>query len=124
MALVIKKRVSLDFLGNGYEDAYLVFKSIPAIELEELTPKLEKLEKETKGSLAFVISILKDYFLSGEFPNDEGKLEPVNKEDLDQLDPNSVVKCFQVFTGQQIDPKDEGQSTSTSETVEALQSNS
>lgn len=123
MAIVIKKRVNLDFLGEEYKDAYLVFRSIPAIELEQLMPKLEGLENNSQGSLTIVINILKDYFLTGEFPED-GKLQPVIKEDLDGLDPQSVLQCFKMFTGQELDPKDEKPLTSTSATAASPQPSS
>lgn len=40
--IVIKKRINLDFLGDDYKDAYLVFKSIPLPDYEEIQGNLPK----------------------------------------------------------------------------------
>lgn len=105
MAIVIKKRVSLEFLGEEYREAYLVFRAIPAIDFDEVGTRLNEVEKDNASSVKIVLDVLKTYFLSGKFPDDAG-LTDVNKEDLDGLDPISLTKCFQIFTGQEIDPKD------------------
>ena len=34
--IVIKKQVSLDFLGEDYKEAYINFKSIPALDYEQI----------------------------------------------------------------------------------------
>lgn len=105
MAIVIKKRVSLEFLGDEYKEAYLVFKSIPAIDYDSVIVELNKFQENQGQSLTFLIELLQKYFLDGKFPDDDGKLEPVVSSDLGQLDPNTIIKCFQVFTGQELDPK-------------------
>lgn len=116
MAIVIKKRVSLDFLGEEYKDAYLTFRSIPAAEFDEVVAKLTDIEEKKDKALTYILDILKQFFLSGEFPED-GKLLPVAKEDLGGLDAMSIVKCFQIFTGQELDPKVETPLTNSSPTV-------
>lgn len=40
--IVIKKRINLDFLGDDYKDAYLVFKSIPLPDYESIQDSLPK----------------------------------------------------------------------------------
>src|SRR4026207_1680753 len=104
--IVIKKKVSLEFLGEEYKEAYLVFKSIPAVDFDEVTAKLKTIEDKQEGSMTFILDILKKYFLKGEFPDDDGKLQPVTAEDLDGLDPTGIIQCFKIFTGQELDPKD------------------
>lgn len=119
MPIVIKKKVFLDFLGDEYKDAYLIFQSIPAADFDEVVGKLKTIEDKEEGSMTFILDILKQYFLTGEFPDDTDKLQPVGKDDLGGLDPNAIVKCFQIFTGQELDPKVETPLTSSSPT-EAL----
>jgi hypothetical protein len=115
--IIIKKRVSLEFLGEDYKEAYLVFKSIPAVDFDGVMQQLKTIEGKEEGSLKFLLEILQRYFVSGEFPN-EGKLEPVVKEDLGQLDATSIIECFKVFTGQELDPKVETPLTSSLPTEE------
>lgn len=110
MALVIKKRVDLDFLGEDFKDTFVTFKSIPAKDLPEIV-KLTKEAEESVDAIPHILKLLKKYFLDGEH---EG--EAVKAEDLDELDAETLVKCFEIITGQSADPKADGQSTNTSST--------
>ena len=121
MAIVIKKRVSLDFLGEDYKDAYLVFQSIPAGAFDELLPQLKNPKEGDDNSSKLLLDLLKKYFIKGEFPDDDGKLSTVESDDLTGLDLTSLVKCFQLFTGQELDPKVETPLTSISATVDTPQ---
>jgi hypothetical protein len=121
--IVIRKKVSLEFLGEDYKDAYLTFKSIPVIEYEEYQKEIKTMEDKKDSSLTFILGILKKQFIEGQFP-DNGKLEPVEANDLGGLDPQACLECFKVFTGQKIDPKAVTPSTSSSPTVESLPSSS
>lgn len=117
MALVIKKHVDLSSLGDEYKGIELVFKSIPAKDLSELNKKQESFEKDDNGDpkleqvLPFFIEILQKYFISG---NQDG-IEIV-KEDIGELDSEALIYCFQIITGQNIDPKVSSESTNTSST--------
>lgn len=117
MALVIKKSVDLSSLGDEYKGIKLEFRSIPAKDLSELNKKQESMEKDKEGDpklelvLPFFIDILQKYFLSG--TQDGGK---VVKEDVGDLDSDALVYCFQILSGQEIDPKDEDSSTKPSST--------
>lgn len=117
MALVIKKPVDLSSLGDEYKGIQLVFKSIPAKDLADLNKQQEGFEKDEEGNpnltqvLPFFIEILQKYFVSG----NQGE-EKVVKEDLGELDSNALIHCFQILTGQAIDPKDENSSTKPSST--------
>lgn len=97
MPIVIKKKVSLDFLGEDYKDAYLVFRSLPLKDYEELSHKIDEAQQNEVAS-KFILNVLKEYFVRGSFPD----METVTKEDLDGLDIDTVLKCFSVFTGQEI----------------------
>lgn len=121
--IVIKKRVDLDFLGEDYKEAYLVFQSIPAVDFDEVVKGLKGIEDKEEGSISFILDVLKKYFVTGEFPGLDNKLEPVKADDLNGLDPASLTKCFQVFTGTELDPKVETPLTSSSPTAESLPEN-
>jgi hypothetical protein len=124
MPIKIKKRVSLEFLGEDYKEAYLVFQSIPVGDLESIQSTLKELESEGKSSVAGILDVLKKYFISGQFPDDDGKPQDVTKNDLGDLDPESCIACFKAFTGQELDPKAEMPLTSTSPTAETQASTS
>lgn len=111
MAIVIKKRVSFDFLGEDYKDAYLTFQSIPLKDFDELSKNIQKAQDGNKAGQA-ILDVLKEYFVEGQFPD----LEKVTKEDLDGLDQESVIKCFSIFTGQDLDPKAPAPGPATSST--------
>lgn len=102
MAIVIKKKIDLDFLGEDYKDASLTFQAIPLKDFDEIVLKIDEAQKNN-GSVKLILATLKEYFLEGIFPG----IEKVTADDLDGLDPGSVVRCFQILTGQEFDPKDQ-----------------
>lgn len=97
--IVIKKRVSLDFLGEDYKDSYLMFKSMPISAYEKVIDDFA--EADNKTSLKLTLKILEDNFVEGKFLG-----EDVVKEDLNQFDIETLVACLELFTGQKQDPKD------------------
>lgn len=117
MGLVIKKLVDLSTLGKEYEGIEVVFKSIPAKDLPGIDEQNQGLKKDEKGNpviseaMAFFIEILEKYFVSGS--QDDVKL---TKEDVKELDSKALIYCFQIMSGQIIDPKEEISSTATSTT--------
>lgn len=110
MALIIKKRVSLEFLGEEYKDAYVVFRSIPAIDLADIIGKTEGKE-DSAVLIPIFIDTLQKYFLEGKAGE-----EDITKEDVGQFDANTVTTCFSILAGRDIDPKAEGTLKSTSST--------
>lgn len=96
--IVIKKRVSLEFLGEEYAESFLTFRSMSLKEYETLLDELG--DKDNKESLRQTVSILKDHFLEGKFLK-----EDVLAEDLEQFDVQTLVTCLEYFTGQKTDPK-------------------
>jgi hypothetical protein len=135
--IVIKKHVSLDFLGEEYKGAELVFRAIPLSDYDDLMenmpvgdPALQELSQKAKDgklsqheqaklkelmrtssetnkqSVHMIVKYLKKYFLSGKFPNEEGELQDVSADDIDGLDQESAVKCFEQLTGQLTSPKE------------------
>lgn len=135
--IIIKKVVDLDFLGDEYKDAKIVFRSIPLPEYEALmkelpesNPEITELSQKAKAnqitpeerqqltelmqasgldngkSLTLIMKYLKQYFVSGKFPNvNTGDLEDLERDDLDGLDQEAATICFERLTGQSNDPK-------------------
>jgi hypothetical protein len=116
--IVIKKRVSFDFLGDEYKECYADFQRIPVSDFDEIQKKMEAVEKDKGSSFNVVLDVLKKYFVSGKFLV-EDKLDSITAEDLDGLDADSTLKCFQIMTGQELDPKGESPSTSPSSTEDS-----
>lgn len=111
--IVIKKRVSFDFLGEEYKDSYVDFQRIPVSDFEAIQKEMEEVKKNKLSSFSVVLGVIKKYFISGKFINDD-KLEDISAEDLEGLDAESVLRCFSLMTGQEIDPKAQAPLTSQS----------
>lgn len=99
--IVIRKKITLDFLGDEYKDDYLVFKALPLAEYEKLLSSLEDVTDDGKKSLQFIAKVLEDQYIEGKFQN-----EDVSKDDLKQFDLETLTRCFELFTGRTPDPKD------------------
>lgn len=96
--IVIRKRVSLSFLGKGYEESYLDFKAIPIKDYQAILEEIENNSDDNKKSLSFIIDLIPKYFLEGKFQG-----EDVIKEDLNDLDQDTFLEIFQRITGQKVD---------------------
>ena len=109
--LLIKKTVDLSSLGAEYKGIVLEFKSIPAKDLPKLEEKQKAIGEETAKVVPFFIEILQTQFVSGKQDDNE-----LTKEDVSELDANSITYCFGVLTGVTGDPKAYSELTTTSST--------
>lgn len=103
MALTVRKKVTFEFLGDEYRECYLYFRAIPVKDYTDIQQRLADLQGV--DSIAALIDVLKAYFLSGQFTDEKGELVDVTADDIGNLDKDSIVLCFQRFTGQD-DPKE------------------
>lgn len=85
MPIVIKKRVSLDFLGDDYKDSYILIRCISIGEYEKLG---DATVKET----------VKNRFIEGKIKQDSGMVD-ITKENLEELPGEVFVKAFESMTG-------------------------
>jgi hypothetical protein len=115
MPIVIKKRVSFDFLGEDYASAYINFKTIP---VGKLTTFQDRIPDDKNKSIPVMLDIIKEHFLDGKFPNDKGELVDISQEDLDDLSVDAAIECFRGLTGS--DPKLQGDLKGTSNPMAAL----
>jgi len=113
MALVIKKTVNLDSLGEEYSGIVLEFKSIPASDVAKFSKEVPS-EDDLDGTVTFFLQVLKSNFVSGKQGN-----ESVNADDLSLLDIEALMFVFKILTGQDIDPKSGNELTSSSTTESA-----
>lgn len=83
--IVIKKKISLEFLGEEYKDAYLTFSSIPVSEHAKIADKIKSIGEDNDKALEMLTELVAGRFIEGKFPNSEGNLEDVSKEQLTQF---------------------------------------
>jgi len=102
--IVIKKRISLDYLGEEYAKGYIDFKSISIREVEAKIDELEAVGEDNKQALKIMIELLEKQFITGQFFINE-KSEEITKEDIKDFDVNSIMKFFGVLSGKEGDLK-------------------
>ena len=100
----IKKRVTLEFLGDEYNDSYLEFYALPIKEYKSLVEQIEAIGEDNQKATEAVIETLKKNFVAGKISVD-GKLEDVDAEDIESLDIETILKSYQRYTGTDLDPK-------------------
>lgn len=99
--LVIRKRVTLEFLGDEYKEAFIDFKSVPVGDYDKLIESVKAGQDDNKKANKIILGILKQYYISGQFPNEDGVLENLDSEDeLENLDREALLQCFGKMTGQ------------------------
>lgn len=99
MAIVIKKKISLETLGEDYKDSYLTFQSIPFKDFEKIAEMYENISatdesKQGAESLKFIREQLEKRFIDG---NVDG--QDVQKNDLFDLPGEVIIDCFQQLMG-------------------------
>lgn len=101
--ITIKKRVSLDFLGDEYKDSYLVFKGIAVKDYPELMKMTKAVGEDGAKSIDLIREQLTSRFIEGRVQGDNG-LEEVTADNLSDLTADVFLKCYQVISGTP-DPK-------------------
>lgn len=103
--IVIKRKVSLDFIGEEYKDAYIVFRAIPVKDYAEIMKQMPKDGEDNTKSLTIMLEMLQKYFVEGKFPDENNQLVDLEAKDVTELDRDSAITCFQRVVGQDPDPK-------------------
>lgn len=103
MAIVIKKKITLDVLGEEYKDSYLIFQSIPFKDYEKIVKTQKEIADQDQTeqglkSINFIQEQLTKRFIEGNIQGDK-----VVVDDLFELPGNVIVDCFQQLMGK-IDP--------------------
>jgi hypothetical protein len=105
------KRISLEFLGEGWEDAYLESRLMRHEDLDTING-LEKKEGDKDEMYRVNREIIKLFFVAGKGPDTDGSLVEMTTEDID---------AFDIFTARQLalavgvpDPKDSPSWSATS----------
>jgi hypothetical protein len=98
------KHFSFAFLGEGWEEGYINFKPFSlgdianSISLASSDPNNIDPEK-VKAGLNDIISLLEEKFIDGKYPNDDGTLDDIAKEELKGM-PNDILQAAMNFLSQ------------------------
>lgn len=98
--LRIKKRVSLDFLGEDYNDSYINIFSIAMKDIKLFEVEVERLKKEEKTgeSLDFMTQKVTDNFCDGEIAQN-GKMVAITKDNLEELPSEVFIEAWTQMAG-------------------------
>lgn len=97
--IVIKKRISLEFLGDDYKDGFIVFKSIPVKDYEGILKDVEQAEKRgNTDAMRLVRRLVTERLIEGEIPQDGHKI-PITPENLGDLPGEVYFEAMQQLTG-------------------------
>jgi hypothetical protein len=101
MAFVVTKELKLDYLGQGWEQAYLKLSSLSFNEMREfakLGAKLDKENPENDKNLDITLDLLQKHFISGK-AWDGKELVELTPDDLGELPTDALTKGIQVLAG-------------------------
>ena len=105
---LVRKHFSLDFLGEEWKDAYLVFSAFVMSDIKDRLAKLANLEQDDSeavmAGLTEMVSLLEEKFIEGKGVDASGKLIPVEKEDIKDL-PVEVISKAVSFLSQGLSQK-------------------
>ncbi len=96
--IVINKRVSLDFLGDDYQDSYLIIKYVPVKEYDQLMI-VAQAAADKKQSIKFIQEQIKQRFVEGKVKQGS-ELVSVKAEDLESFPADVFITAYQEITGQ------------------------
>ena len=98
----VVKKLSLDFLGEGWKDAYINFQVLTIADIKNKFPALMKLKADDAeaviNSMGMIVEVLEDKFVDGK-GFDGTKLIDFKKEDIENL-PNELLKRALDFLSQ------------------------
>ncbi len=99
MAFVVKKQLSLDFLGEGWHGAYITF-TLPSLKdsLAQSTPSQEEIEKEPKKYTLEMVKYLEEHFIDGKGWNGN-ELVDLTKDDIQLLPTEVFAKGIELLSG-------------------------
>ncbi len=112
--IAIKRKVSLDFLGDEYKDSFITFKSMPVKKFQEFDKQIKELAEGDLSSITLILGVLEDCFIDGKFLG-----EDVEADEIQNFDVDALLTVFKLFTGQELDPKEKAPSSTQSQTTDS-----
>ncbi len=76
------KRVSIEFIGEGWQGAYIDFASLTWADVKGMDPS----EGDETHPFELALGVLQSKFLSGQAVGEDGNPVPMTAEDLAELD--------------------------------------
>lgn len=105
MSFVIRRKLDLSDLAEGWEGAYIVYSPIPNKENDRLLNIQEYREKILNNDMEAIktandktMQIVVDHFIEG-MGFDGEKLVPITKKNLTDLPDEVLTELFQLITG-------------------------
>lgn len=99
MAFVVKKHLKLDFLGEGWEQAYLDFSGLTFKEVREFSKvQVDTDNPDNEKNLDLTVTLLENHFLRGTAFDGQKQVD-VKKEDLGDLPVDALTKAVQLLVG-------------------------
>ena len=99
----VVKKLSLDFLGEGWKDAYINFHALTIGDIKDKFPSLTELDVDNPKSIIkgmdTILGIIKEKFIAGKVPDENGALVSLKVEDIKDL-PVEVMKRTLDFLSQ------------------------
>lgn len=99
MAFIVKKELKLDFLGEGWQAAYINF-SLPSLK-ENLTqqfPSQEEIEANPQKYMTEMVAVLEKHFLDGKGFNGS-QLVDLTAADIQELPTSVFVEASKLLNG-------------------------
>lgn len=100
--IVIRRRVSLGFLGDDYQESYLILKAIPVQDFDTVD-KEAKAAADQKKSFEYIQNKIKSSFIEGKLQQG-GKMIDLSVDDLGALPIDAFIQAYERITGSP-DPK-------------------
>ena len=99
MAFVVKKQLSLDFLGTEWHAAYINF-TLPSLKesLDQSTPTEAEIEENPKKFTTEMIGFLESHFIDGKGWNGN-ELVDLTKDDIQELPSAVFAKGVELLSG-------------------------
>lgn len=97
---IVKKKIELNFLGEGWEDAYISLNAPSYGEIKEFAKKsqVKEGEKPDEGVIDEGITLLQTIFIEGK-AFDGKELVDFTKDDITDLPIEAINKIFVALTG-------------------------
>ena len=99
----VVKKLSLDFLGEGWKDTYINFNALTIGDIKDKFPALTEVDIDNSKSIIkgmeTVLGVMKEKFIDGKVPDEKGALVPLKVEELKDL-PIEVMKRSLDFLSQ------------------------
>lgn len=99
---LIKKHYTLEYLGEGWKDAYIDFTAFSVSDIKNKLSKLTGLDAKNTdsvtGALDMMVELLEDKFIGGKVPTndpneDKSNLVGMTKEDIKELPVEVISKA-------------------------------